>query len=622
MFCTNCGMENRDNARYCFKCGELIRVPKKAKAPPPPATPSGPAAAELPSTPAVSGSLPVTASNKRSTPETLANAARTPGVSSHEESAQNRGYALRDTWPARHWRGELSLATSYWLNGVGLNAGIYFISALLAGATAKPGHDFYAGTVSLMAYWVAILALVIWSSVGIWRSASRTRRGSERAFWPTIAKGAVIVSVLASISTLLAIVNAAIDLKRLAYNVRPLRSGTEIELSGGLGTGISDAFLLQLRANPKVRLVHLNSSGGSLLEAKRLWGLMRSNHLTTYTSSECVSACAIAFLGGEKRLLKEGARLGFHKPTMPGLQGWAIGSKLKDEEGWLIASGVGSEFAHRVMLTAGTTMWYPTPTELMDAHVITGVTRGDDLGISGIQVAGLENERQFETSLLKEPLYQVLRDREPQAYEAFMREMRAALSSGASLAEVRSKTVPLLGEVFQRRIPFASDDALAAYFRLIIAQGTALQKVSPDVCFGWAFPGYDQKSAPTRRYYSSETDEMERDVVAQVLATADTSRSIPSAGEVGPALAKARLALKRSVGPAAKLLAEMSDKTKLAAMNRSDGCRVIIGYYSSVLQLPRRDGARAMRYLMSTSANPLPVAEPLDGRRASPAVER
>src|SRR5439155_11997846 len=104
------------------------------------------------------------------------------------------------------------------------------------------------------------------------------------------------------------------------YTLRLLRQNTELEVSGGIGFGLTDEVKRYLDAYPGIQVIHLNSIGGRIVEAHKLRDLIASRKLTTYSSEGCLSACATAFLGGVVRVLHEDARLGFHQPSFPGVK--------------------------------------------------------------------------------------------------------------------------------------------------------------------------------------------------------------------------------------------------------------------------------------------------------------
>jgi hypothetical protein len=83
---------------------------------------------------------------------------------------------LSKSYIARHWRGELSLPRSYWINAVLLNIAFRFAITLLAEIGMAVLHtNVWAGlAVTVAAYALMMLWLVvgIWQLVGLWRSAT------------------------------------------------------------------------------------------------------------------------------------------------------------------------------------------------------------------------------------------------------------------------------------------------------------------------------------------------------------------------------------------------------------------------------------------------------------------
>lgn len=92
---------------------------------------------------------------------------------------------------ARHWRGQLSLPLSYWVNGmVGTAAAhiVVFLSAFVLSAL-----DLYPGE---LVFLVALFPLLLWQSVGIWRSATNYREAKPTKIWGGFAKAVVILIAL------------------------------------------------------------------------------------------------------------------------------------------------------------------------------------------------------------------------------------------------------------------------------------------------------------------------------------------------------------------------------------------------------------------------------------------
>ena len=161
------------------------------------------------------------------------------------------------------------------------------------------------------------------------------------------------------------------------YKLRFLRNGTEIELAGGMPFGTADALKKLLDAAPAVRIIRLNSIGGRVGEGYQIYEIVRDRQLATYTSISCVSACAIAFLGGSRRYLSNTARLGFHSISLGGLdqKDWPdINSDLRR---MLVEHGAPPWFVEKALSTAADSMWYPLNQELIAAKIITQVVDSD-----------------------------------------------------------------------------------------------------------------------------------------------------------------------------------------------------------------------------------------------------
>jgi hypothetical protein len=102
----------------------------------------------------------------------------------------------------QHWRGELSLALSFWINA-------FFLSVILSVAAGM-----WAGTGSFQEHalnaWLLLLIIstyTVWSLTGVWRAASRSITKANncipegRTFWAYVAKFVVVLAILRTITT-------------------------------------------------------------------------------------------------------------------------------------------------------------------------------------------------------------------------------------------------------------------------------------------------------------------------------------------------------------------------------------------------------------------------------------
>ena len=85
--------------------------------------------------------------------------------------------------------------------------------------------------------------------------------------------------------------------------------------AGGIEAGDTDRLVEILRANPSVTRIELNSSGGDYFESFDLAHVIADFGLDTHVVGICESSCAHVFLGGARRTLARGGRIGFHQTT-------------------------------------------------------------------------------------------------------------------------------------------------------------------------------------------------------------------------------------------------------------------------------------------------------------------
>jgi len=280
----------------------------------------------------------------------------------------------------RHWRGELPLPVSYWILVVLLGLVVVYLCGVAADALAAVDIGPLAIGLYVVALITLLLAITAWQLVGTWRSAGNYMKSSKTPFWGGLARFVVII----------ACIRAAVDFYTLAgpmlsagvnlalrgddtpaYQLRLLEGGKEVELSGGMPYGTADALKAILDAGPDIKLVHLNSDGGWIVEGEKIARMIRSRKIDTFTSTECSSACTIAFLGGTSRYLSSKGRLGFHSASFGSIDAKDVPEFNDDFRRSLRAYGAPSWFINKAMRTSSTSMWYPTHKELKTAGIIT-----------------------------------------------------------------------------------------------------------------------------------------------------------------------------------------------------------------------------------------------------------
>jgi hypothetical protein len=499
---------------------------------------------------------------------------------------------------ARHWRGELPLGISYWVNGLLVN--IIAVSGAFALGLAigvRPGN--YGPLVYWVVVWIFILVLSIWQAGGIWRSADNhiTRKGSST--WGNLAKFAVVLGLLGSagrfsnegIPAIQEALRHADWLETHAkWNFQVLSGGREMEVSGGIGYGFSDDLEKMLDRSPTVSVLHVNLQVGGLIdEAYRARALIHNRGLATYTSGTCVSACTIVYLGGRQRFLKSGAKLGFHQPSFPGVKGADLASLVEKERDKLISLGIARDFANRALRTPATEMWFPEMDELVRSNVVTELTRGEQFGISGIKRSLSTGELQAE--LDKNPLFRAIREKEPKVYEGMLQRFQSGLRDGASIDRLRSENVPELQGLVQKHLPFASDDALRRFIRVLLAELRELQLASGRICIDYASGGNPDAVNAATKLFSDRVRAEEQGAIADVIQSSNPLRPRPSSAQFSHLMSQGIASI-----PNGELVVRSLNDPQTPP---DQACANTIAFFEAIARLPAPSDALALRGLFA-----------------------
>jgi len=525
--------------------------------------------------------------------------------STNNRTADGASQSTKNKWNnyfARHWRGELSLPISYWVNGFFLNFAIGAIAVIAVEGVRTTYHPLKVLGI-IGAIWFCFFALNCWQLVGIWRSAGRYQDQKARikrsGAWGGLAKAAVVLGVIQSVSLFARSgVPQLTEASRIAflndpgipdYALRIMRNGAEIEISGGLKYGLNADFNTLLRATPQIKVVHLNSVGGRLGEAEALAETIRAHHLITYTSGQCASACTVAFLAGRERWIGSGAKLGFHGPKFPGMDQDDLRNAVDNWKKEMLSVGISGEFVQKAVSTPNASMWYPEKKELLAAHVITGVASRDQFAASGF---GSEKTRKdFYAEFLKTPLFAALERKDQTMYSALIDEFYDRYVAGEPeekiILAMRSKLYAKLSAY----IPMADDTALMDFARLFIAQAKSLASMDKRVCF--RFTRGDAPLNMTEMVPESLRDE-EWALYVRVLNTAEPRPKIDE--ESVRVVAQTLLArLEKRLGDKTSLL----DLKNFSEQQQVEYCDVAIAYYEEILQLGPRDAPKWLRHALS-----------------------
>jgi hypothetical protein len=516
-----------------------------------------------------------------------------------EAPAEDANYLVR------HWRGALSLPVSYWVNGVLLTVAL----SITFKAVAAADFLWRLGTIAV-GWWMLGVVVVVsgcttWQLVGIWRSANRHRARGGSSGWATAAKVMVVLNTLRSIGFAAQGIPVVEQGFRMAWGTdrtpatqfRVVNHGKELEVGGGIKFGATDALQKLLDANPTVRVVQLNNAGGYIREADRMGRLISDRGLTTFTARECVSACLLAFLGGKERLLGSKAKLGFHEASIAGVGGNTTSRFNEEFRSAFLRRGLPGDFVERALATNASAMWYPTPDELRQAHVITGIVNESDFGTTGVK--HWNNRALLEADLATIPLFAALRRAEPVAYadikEIYLNGIQEGWPQGEIRARVRSA---LADKIIPKYLRTGPDRELVAYWRSQLSVMRELRATEPKDCTAFLFATKDTDFGRMAGHISADTSKSESHSLTQLLdETALEPAAAPSEPAVRPALQTVRARVQLSAPWAWQLVANPRD----ASATPAKLCDAELTFFDTVLSLPPNEAGPVLRYLATRS---------------------
>lgn len=397
-------------------------------------------------------------------------------VPSEEEASGN--YFLR------HWRGQLSLPVSYWINGSLLGVALLILFKVIGSAT----QDWDLRPIAFLSLGMLVSAILVtvWSMVGIWRSAGKHAGRGGSAGWARVAQVVTILSTLSfgvrlytevgpQMKEFASIATGRDDLGIVKATVS--HDGQTLLLQGAIGTGSMDEVLKVLSTAPNVKSIMLNSHGGRLREAEQLAQLVRERKLDTYVELQCLSACTFVFLAGADRAATPNAQIGFHQPSFPGMTSANAG--LQTMLDVYRTAGISEGFIAKVRETPSESMWYPTRDELIDNGVINRVSLGGETASWGTM---FRSKSDLQLRFRQEPLMAAIDARFPGMVQQAVDAAWKRREQGAVDAEITAEMRSVISEIYPKLLATADDDGLDEFLDLFVDQINAARQLSAEAC--------------------------------------------------------------------------------------------------------------------------------------------
>jgi len=284
-----------------------------------------------------------------------------------------------------HWRGELSLKLSLWVNMVGLLCVISIVELILLSRLAiDPVHLV---SISLISLFITRLLIYPWQLVGLFRAIDQDFIAHRNTLKTRGLQAFAVLTVLFTLVYSLEVIQSTVFHKRqlemysrppdrLNYEIKIDKGEKQLHIDGTLDIGITKAVGETLLANPGLSSVALKSPGGQVYQGRGLARLFGEYQLDTYVYGECSSACVTAYIGGRRRYLGENGKLGFHQYALePNSRGYRVifydpRSEQKRDMALYKSRGVKPEFLQNMFDQPASGIWFPDHATLLDANVV------------------------------------------------------------------------------------------------------------------------------------------------------------------------------------------------------------------------------------------------------------
>lgn len=287
----------------------------------------------------------------------------------------------------KHWKGELSLPVSYWINIVLVNLIFFYITEYIA---IRIKHPLFIIKFMIISNIFFHFTIYLWQIIGTWKCSKKYINNGKK-FWARIVRIIIIISTLFIIPRywrLDKLQEANFEeINKLDYTIDVVKADSKIHLIGGMKFGLSKEIQKLLDNNENITGIIIDSYGGLIYEGYKLAEIIEKNNLNTYSLIECSSAATIAFLAGKERYISNETKMGFHNPfnildirkdfhlNALELNTARKQNKLSKSDylNYLQKHGVPMNFIEKLENYNSTDLVYPTIEELLKFNIINGI---------------------------------------------------------------------------------------------------------------------------------------------------------------------------------------------------------------------------------------------------------
>ncbi len=283
-----------------------------------------------------------------------------------------------------HWRGEQSLALSFWVNLAILRTAVLSMEGFILSPFVDSA---YAGAIAALAFFIVAHVIVyIWQVVGVIRACDKYQSsyGSISVIW-TIQFGIVISLIFTFMSVFMSAQSVFIErdkeiLSFLWERERAAKYALTLSddeafllLNGSFELGITKNLAAFLKRHPNVTGIVLASPGGNTYEGRGVAKIIRDHRLNSYVFADCFSACTLAFIAGERRIMGPNGKLGFHQYGLDAdyqVPFVDIAEEQNADRETFRLQKIKESFLEKVFDASHGYLWIPSMKELLEGGVV------------------------------------------------------------------------------------------------------------------------------------------------------------------------------------------------------------------------------------------------------------
>lgn len=224
---------------------------------------------------------------------------------------------------------------------------------------------------------VSSIAILLWQMVGSMRAADRFVRISGSVsglcfayFMMFVAAALTFMQTADALSTK----NAPPASNVLNRTLPVLSRDGIMRVDGNLDWELYGAFEQTLDSYPNIQSIRLGSTGGYVFVARAMAEKILERNLDTHIATHCYSACAVAFLAGDRRTMADTAELGFHQYKLEAGRHSAlinVADELERDRQFFARRGLSDEFVQQVFTAAHSDLWIPDSDMLRKSGAIS-----------------------------------------------------------------------------------------------------------------------------------------------------------------------------------------------------------------------------------------------------------